>query len=180
MTPKGVTVDKSMRTSAAGVWAAGDVTGLMQLAHAASRQGEIAASSITASLEGNPALCQGNVWSGLVPWVVYGLTEAAGVGITEQEAARENREVIKKTLPASYSGRFVAENGFRASGAVKLIADAHTRRILGVHAVGSYASEFIGGASLLIEKEMSIEDTRRLIFPHPTVSELIRDCVWEM
>jgi dihydrolipoamide dehydrogenase len=111
---------------------------------------------------------------------VYGLTEAAGVGLTEQEAARNGIAIIKASLPMKASGRFVAENTFTAPGAVKVIASAADRRILGIHALGAYAPEFIWGGAALIEQEFRIEDVKQLIFPHPTVSELIRDAVWEL
>ena len=78
------------------------------------------------------------------------------------------------------SGRFLAENSSTGQGAVKVIADAENHRILGVHAVGAYATEFIWGGAALIEQEFRIEDVKQLIFPHPTVSELIRDVTWEI
>jgi dihydrolipoamide dehydrogenase len=115
-----------------------------------------------------------------VPWAVYGLIEAAGVGITEQEAAAKGQAVLKASLPMRVSGRFAAENSFAGQGAVKVIAAADSRKILGVHAVGAYASEFIWGGAALIEQELRIEDVKQLIFPHPTVCELIRDAVWEL
>jgi dihydrolipoamide dehydrogenase len=115
-----------------------------------------------------------------VPWAVYGFTEAAGVGITEQEAEAKGIAILKASLPMQYSGRFVAENTFAGTGAVKVIADAKDRRILGLHAVGPYSPEFIWGGAALIEQEMRIDDVKELIFPHPTVSELIRDAVWEI
>jgi len=115
-----------------------------------------------------------------VPWAVYGITEAAGVGITEQEAEAKGIEILKAVLPMRTSGRFVAENTLAGQGAVKVIADAKNRRILGVHAVGAYSPEFIWGGAALIEQEFRIEDVKQLIFPHPTVSELIRDVVWNI
>jgi dihydrolipoamide dehydrogenase len=152
----------------------------MQLAHAAYRQGEIAVADILAHLDGKQTP-NGNLWRGnAVPWAVYGQHEAAGVGITEQEAAAAGIAVLKKTVPMVYSGRFAAENGFAASGAVKVIADADDRRIIGVHALGAYASEFIWGGAALIEQEFRVEDVKQLIFPHPTVCELIRDAVWDL
>lgn len=78
------------------------------------------------------------------------------------------------------SGRFVAENGVKAAGTVKVIADEKNGRILGVHILGSYASEMIWGASALIENEMRVEDVKQLIFPHPTVCEAIREAVWAL
>jgi dihydrolipoamide dehydrogenase len=78
-----------------------------------------------------------------------------------------------------YSGRYLAEvEG--GDGIIKLIADKKTNRLLGVHMIGSYASEIIYGASIMIDSEMDIERIRRFVFPHPTVSEIIREAAFEL
>jgi len=176
--PKGVVVDDRMRTNIPGIWAAGDVTGKSLLAHSAYRMAEVAVADI---LSGTHASNKTNrMRYNAVPWAVYGLTEAAGVGITEQEAESKGIAILKASLPMRVSGRFVAENTLMGQGAVKVIADANDRRILGVHAVGAYASEFIWGGAALIEQEFRIDEVKQLIFPHPTVCELIRDAVWAL
>jgi len=176
--PKGVAVDDRMRTNIPGIWAAGDVTGKSLLAHSAYRMAEVAVADI---LTGNHADGKANhMRYNAVPWAVYGITEAAGVGITEQEAEAKGIAILKAVLPMRVSGRFVAENTLMGQGAVKVIADANDRRILGVHAVGAYASEFIWGGAALIEQEFRIDEVKQLVFPHPTVSELIRDAVWAL
>ena len=180
VTRNGVYVDDYMRTNIPRIWAAGDVTGRSLLAHCAYRMGEIAAADITAVLDGNADNKNNKMRYNAISWAVYGITEAAGVGITEQEAAAKGIKILSASLPKKYSGRFVAENTFNAHGAVKVIAGAESRRILGIHAVGSYAPEFIWGGAALIEQEFRIEDVKQLIFPHPTVSELIREAVWEI
>jgi dihydrolipoamide dehydrogenase len=185
VTPKGVTTDDRMRTNIPGVWAAGDVTGKNLLAHSAYRMGEVAVADILAFLDGPQAspsaAVAANIWrSCAIPWAVYGLTEAAGVGMTEQEAAAKGIAILKASLPMRVSGRFAAENTFAGQGAVKVIAEAQSRRIIGIHAIGAYASEFIWGGAALIEQELRVEDVKQLIFPHPTVCELIRDAVWEL
>ena len=76
------------------------------------------------------------------------------------------------------SGRFVAENGVRGPGAVKIIADRDSRTILGIHMLGTYAPETIWGAAAALENELSIDDLRQVVFPHPTVSEGIREAAW--
>jgi dihydrolipoamide dehydrogenase len=174
ITPKGVTVDDRMRTNVSGVWAAGDVTGRSLLAHSAYRMAEVAAADIIARLDGAavPSNC---MRYNAVPWAVYGLTEAAGVGLTEQDAAARGIAVRKASLPMRASGRFAAENTFAGQGAVKVIVCGDTGRILGVHAVGAYSSEFIWGGAVLIEQELRVEDVKQLIFPHPSVCELIRE-----
>jgi dihydrolipoamide dehydrogenase len=176
--PKGVAVDDRMRTNIPGIWAAGDVTGKSLLAHSAYRMAEVAVADILSG--GNSGGKTNRMRYNAVPWAVYGLTEAAGVGITEQEAEAKGIAILKASLPMRVSGRFVAENTLMGQGAVKVIASTNDRRILGVHAVGAYASEFIWGGAALIEQEFRTEEVKQLIFPHPTVCELIRDAVWEI
>ena len=175
----GVNVDDRMRTNVPGIWAAGDVTGRSLLAHSAYRMGEVAVADILSVL-GESNSTPNRMRYDAIPWAVYGTTEAAGVGITEQEAAARGIEIKKTSLPMIYSGRFVAENSAASQGAVKVIANAKDRRILGIHAVGPYASEFIWGGAALIEQEFRIDEVKQLIFPHPTVCELIRDAVWAL
>ncbi len=184
VSPKGVAVDDRMRTNISGIWAAGDVTGKSLLAHSAYRMGEVAVADILSYLDGTAGPQNGPAANRMrydaVPWAVYGLPEAAGVGMTEQEAAAKGIAVLKGSLPMKVSGRFAAENTFAGQGAVKVLADAENGRILGIHAVGAYASEFIWGGAALIEQELRVEDVKQLIFPHPTVCELIRDVIWTL
>ena len=174
--PRGVVVDDTMRTNLPGVWAVGDVTGRSLLAHAAYRMGEIAAAHIldpAAAARGGQRLR-----TDTIPWAVYSMPEAAGVGLTEAQATGRGHQVVTATVPLAVSGRFVAENGVRGAGAVKLIADAATRQVLGVHMLGSYAPETIWGAAAVLETELDVDDLRQVVFPHPTVSEGIREAAW--
>jgi dihydrolipoamide dehydrogenase len=179
--PKGVAADARMRTNVPGIWAAGDLVGKSQLAHSAYRMAEVAAADIDAVLSTDATHGQGSAggaqlmrWDA-IPWAVYSLPEAAGVGMTEKEATSRGFTVKCARIPLRASGRFAAENGFQAQGAVKLVSDAATGRILGLHGVGSYASEAIWGGAALIEQEMRIKDLVELVLPHPTVWELVRD-----
>ena len=113
-----------------------------------------------------------------IPWAVYSIPEAAGIGLTEAQAKAQGGNVQTVTVPGAMSGRFVAENGVKAPGAAKLVDDGDTLQVLGVHVVGSYASEMIWGASVVLETELSVTDLRQVVFPHPTVSELIREAAW--
>ena len=174
--PRGVAVDDTMRTNLPNVWAVGDVTGRSLLAHAAYRMGEIAAAHII-----DPVAARRNgqrLRTDTIPWAVYSMPEAAGVGLTEARAKERGHDVITATVPLAVSGRFVAENGVRGPGAVKLIADRGTRAVLGVHMLGSYAPETIWGAATVLETELTIDDLRQVVFPHPTVSEGIREAAW--
>lgn len=174
---KGVVTDDRMRSSVPGIWAAGDVTGRVLLAHAAYRMAEVAAADIAAVLSGQAGGSERMRWDAM-PWAVYSIPDAAGVGLTEKEAKARGYETACAKIPLRASGRFAAENGFQAHGAVKLVTDRATGRILGLHGVGSYASEAIWGGAALIEQEMRVADLREMILPHPTVWELIRDAAW--
>ncbi|GHV89952.1 dihydrolipoyl dehydrogenase [Spirochaetia bacterium] len=176
VTGKGVTVDSRMRTNISGVWAAGDVNGRSMLAHSAYRMAEVAVNDICAFLEGGSS--NDTMRYNAVPWAVYSIPEAAGVGMTEQEALAAGIAIKKSAVPMLLSGRFIAENGVKAPGNVKVIIDAKTEVILGVHVLGPYASEMIWGAAALIENETRIADVKQMIFPHPSVCEVIRDAVW--
>jgi dihydrolipoamide dehydrogenase len=177
--PKGVVTDDRMRASAPGVWAAGDITGRSLLAHSAYRMAEVAAADIDATLAGEAGGRERMRWDA-IPWAVYSIPDAAGVGMTEQEAKARGYDTACSKINLRASGRFAAENGFQAHGAVKLVSDKASGRILGLHGVGSYASEAIWGGAALIEQEMRVSDLQELILPHPTVWELIRDAAWQL
>ena len=188
--PKGVNVDERMRTNISGVWAAGDVNGRSMLAHSAYRMAEVATADILEFLADAGASPKTNVSHtnknrnvmryNAVPWAVYSIPEAAGVGLTEQDALAKGIAIKKASLPMTVSGRFIAENGIRAPGNVKVIVDAQNETILGVHILGPYAAEMIWGAAALIENEMRVCDVKEMIFPHPSVSEVIREAIWSI
>ena len=165
-----IVVDEHMRTNLPGVWAAGDCTGKSLLAHSAYRMGEVAVNDMLSKAD--------RMRYRAIPSVVYSIPEAAGVGLTEADAAKAGREVITKQLPMQYSGRYLAEYG-QQPGFGKIVIDAKTRVLLGVHLVGAQCSEMIWGAAALIEAEFRVDEVKELIFPHPTVSEIIRETAWE-
>ena len=164
--PCGIKVDDRMRTSVPGVYAAGDVTGFSMLAHTASREAEVAVNDMLSIVD--------SMRYDAIPGVVYTNPEVAGVGITEEEAARKGLEVKVLKLPMAYSGRFVAENE-RGEGLCKMIVDPGTGRVLGVHMLGNPCSEIIHSACIAIEQGMTVGQLQEIIFPHPTVSEIIRE-----
>jgi dihydrolipoamide dehydrogenase len=178
VTGKGVGVDERMRTCVPGVWAAGDVNGRSMLAHSAYRMAEVAVNDICAFLEGGSSA--DTMRYNAIPWAVYGIPEAAGVGLTEQDALEKGIAYKKAAVPMLLSGRFIAENGVRAPGNVKVIAGEADGRILGVHILGPYASEMVWGAAALIENEMRVSDVKEMVFPHPSVCEVIREAIWNM
>lgn len=169
--PYGVKVDDHMRTNVPGVYAAGDVTGFSMLAHTASREGEVAVNNILGK--------EDRMRYDAIPGVVYTNPEVAGTGLTESEAAKKGLDYVALKLPMAYSGRFVAENE-RGEGLCKIIADAQSHRVLGVHMLGNPCSEIIQGACIAIEQRMTVEQLKEVVFPHPTVSEIIKETLFSL
>ena len=162
---RGIKVNGHMQTSMPNVYAAGDVTGFSQLAHTASREAEVAVNhmlGIEDCMEYNA-----------IPGIVYTNPEVAGVGITEEQAANACVEYSLHKLPMTYSGRFVAENE-GMTGLCKVLVSADGK-VLGVHMLGNSSSEFICAACMAITNGLSVEQLRRTVFPHPTVSEIIKE-----
>jgi len=100
--------------------------------------------------------------------------------MTEKQAEESNRTVKTAKIPMRINGRYLAEHGKRAPGFCKVITDAESGVLLGVHMVGTGSSEIIAGAAGMIESELRVQDMKEIIFPHPTLSEVIRDAVWEI
>jgi dihydrolipoamide dehydrogenase len=169
---KGVKVDDRMRTNVPGIWAAGDITGRSMLAHAASRMGEVAVADMFGTSTTRMR------WHA-IPWVVYTDPEVAGVGLSEAQAKDQGRAVKVAKLDLRANGRFIAENdGTR--GMCKVVVDAGSDLVLGVQMIGTYASEIVQGVAVMIEAELRARDVREIVFPHPTVSEIVRDALWEI
>ena len=169
--PYGIKVDEKMRTNVPGVYAAGDVTGFSMLAHTASREGEVAVNDILGK--------EDRMHYNAIPGVVYTNPEVAGVGLTEAEAASKGLEYVALKLPMAYAGRFVAENE-RGEGLCKVIVDGKDHRVLGVHMLGNPCSEMIHGACIAIEQGMTVEQLQKVVFPHPTVSEIFKETAFRL
>ena len=167
--PCGIKVDSYMRTNIPNVYAAGDVTGFSMLAHTASREGEVAVNNILGR--------QDHMRYEAIPGVVYTNPEVAGVGLTEDQAKASGKEYTVLKLPMAYSGRFVAENE-GGEGLCKIIVGKKHHEVLGVHMLGNPCSEIIHSACIAIEMEMTAEQLQEVVFPHPTVSEIIKETVF--
>ena len=169
--PVGIKVDEKMRTNIPGVYAAGDVTGFSMLAHTASREGEVAVNNILGKAD--------RMRYNAIPGVVYTNPEVAGVGLTEGEAKAKGIDYTVVKLPMAYSGRFVAENE-GGEGICKIIVGKKYREVLGVHMLGNPCSEILAAACIAIEGEMTLEQLKEVVFPHPTVSEIIKETAFSL
>ena len=168
-TRAGITTDKSMRTNVKGVYAAGDVNGKSMLAHTAYREAEAAVNDML-GIPNDMLGIPDEVNYGAVPSVIYTSPEGASVGIT---AETEDVRFATVKIPAAYSGRYVAECDER-DGFLKLIADRERGILAGAHAAVPYAGEIINAATALIALKTPVEQAKKIVFPHPTVAELMK------
>ena len=166
----GIITDTTCRTNVPGVYAVGDVNGHHMLAHTAYREAEVAVSNIL----GKPDTMRYHA----NPSVIYTQPEIASVGRTEEECKEKGIDYEVQKLSMRYAGRFVAENE-RADGLCKILVDKKRRTVIGVHLIGTYTGEMIWGAAEMLEMHLRVTDARQIIFPHPTVSEIIRETLWE-
>ena len=157
------------KTNVPGVWAAGDVNGKSMLAHTAYREGEVCINNILGKKD--------RINYNAIPSVIYTNPEVASVGETAESAKEKGLDVSIQTVTLKYSGRYIAENE-HGNGVVKIITDNKHHNIVGLHMIGSYASEIIYGAAMMVETEMRVADIQKLVFPHPTVCEVVREAMF--
>jgi dihydrolipoamide dehydrogenase len=160
-----VTVDGDCKTNLENVWAIGDVVRGPMLAHKAEEEGSAVAERIVGQ--------KPHVDFNTVPWVIYTHPEIAWVGQTEQALKAEGREYKAGTFPFLANGRARAIGD--TTGLVKVIADAKTDEILGVHMVGPGVSELIAEAVVAMEFKASSEDIGRICHAHPSLSEATKE-----
>lgn len=161
--------DSRMRTAVLGVFAAGDVNGKAMFAHAAYREAEAAINNILGKTDEVNYLA--------IPQVVFTFSEAASVGDTLEGALEKGIDAVCAEVPLRASGRFCAG---RTGRLLQTNSEKSSGRLLGVHIAGGEASELICGAAAMIAKNMTVEEIRNTAFPHPTVSEAIREAVFQI
>ncbi|MEA5003146.1 MAG: dihydrolipoyl dehydrogenase [Christensenella sp.] len=162
-----VPVDGGCRTNVDGVYAIGDVTGGIQLAHVASHQAEIAVENIFGGEE--------EMDERIVPYCIYTSPEMAAMGYTEQKATEAGYAVKTGMFAASANGRSMIE-GMR-DGLSKAVLDVGDGTVLGIHLAGPNVTEMISPFAGVIKFEATGEDVAHMIFAHPTVSEFIHESI---
>ena len=160
-----ICVNEQMQTSVPGVYACGDLTGFSLLAHTAVREAEVAIHTIIGK--------EDTMSYRAIPGVVYTNPEIAGVGETEESLQKKGIAYRAVKLPMAYSGRFVAENE-GVNGVCKLLL-AEDDTLLGAHVLGNPASEIITLAGMAIELKLTAAEWKKIVFPHPTVSEIFKE-----
>ena len=180
----GIVVDEFMKTNLENVYACGDVTGKIMLAHVASRQAEVCVGRMLRQIPLQ------RIAYNAVPSVVYTNPEIASVGLTEEQVRAfytemEGQAGLEKAggvetfyevrkLPMTFSGRFMAENDGE-TGLCKMLIDSKNKTVLGVHMIGNPCSEFVAAASFAVRMGYTVSEMEQVIFPHPTVSEILHE-----
>ena len=164
-----IVVDDTCMTNISQVYAIGDVNGKSMLAHTAYREAEVAVNNIL----GKKDIMRYSA----IPSVIYTNPEVASVGETEETAKSKGLDFSVKKVSMNYSGRYMAEND-GGDGIAKVLIDNKYKNIIGMQLIGSYSSEIIYGGSMIVETEMLVDDLKEVVFPHPTVSEIIREAIF--
>ncbi len=164
-----VVTDRFLCTNVPGVYAIGDANGKLMLAHTAYREAEVAVNHMLGKKD--------EMRYDVIPSVIYTDPEVASVGLTLDDAKKNGINAKEVKLPMQYAGRYVAENE-NGKGFIKLVIDQDKKRLIGCFMVGSYASEIIMTATMMVDTELTPERLKKLVFPHPTVSEMIREAIF--
>ncbi len=163
---KGIAVDEKMQSNIAGIYAIGDVTGKSLLAHAASSAGIVAAEN---ALGQSAAMCFDNI-----PACIFTIPEVASVGITEQQAVAEGREIAVGKM--NFAGNCKALSLGETDGFVKIIAAKDSQEVLGVHIMGPHASDLIMEGAVAVANRLTAGQLANTVHPHPTLSEAVMEC----
>lgn len=169
-----IVIDDKMETSAPGIFAIGDVTDKLQLAHTASKQGLMAVEQIAAIIQGKDrpktVLNYANI-----PRCTFTNPEIGSVGLTEAEAKDTYGEITIGKFPFTASGKAMAMSA--TQGFVKSIARTDTGALVGMHIIGPQAAELIAQGAIMISNNMTAESIEDIVFAHPTLSEAIMESV---
>ena len=166
-----IVTDRHMCTTAQNVYAVGDCNGKSMLAHTAYREAEVAVNHMLGIKD--------EMRYDVIPAVIYTDPEVASVGHSKEGAEKLGMTVKEIKLPMSYAGRYIAETE-GGKGFIKLVIDTDRKRLVGCHMVGSYASEIIMTATMMVDTELPPARLQKMVFPHPTVAEIIREAIFHV
>lgn len=177
-TQKGaILIDKFMQTDLPRVYAIGDVTAKMQLAHTAAKQGLIAAEHISATIKQVPTHIEELIYEN-IPRCIFTHPEVSSVGLTEKQAQDKYNDIIIGRFPFTANGKALA--GGNTYGFVKTIAKADDQTLVGMHIIGPQAAELIAQGSILINLGAKAKDVEKIVFAHPTLSEAIMESLEDL
>ena len=169
-----LSINNNFETNHQNIFAIGDVTAKMMLAHTASKQGLLTAEIIKNRIEGaevkTDALCYENI-----PRCTFTNPEIGSVGLTEAQAKEKYKEILIGKFPFSANGKALGLG--ETFGFVKTIADAQSKKLVGMHIIGPQATELIAEGGILIQSEMTINEALKIVFAHPTLSEAVAESI---
>ena len=171
MDRRAIKTDLQCRTNVLNLFAVGDVNAKYMLAHTAYREAEVAVNTILGKKD--------RVRYNTIPGVIYTNPEIGSIGETEETCKAKGIDYKVGKLPMMYAGRFVAEGG-NSDCICKILVDKKYNTIIGAHVISAYASEFIFAIVPLMETEMRIDEIKELVFPHPTVCEILREVIFTL
>ena len=166
-----IKTDRHLCTNVSGVYAIGDCNGKLMLAHTAYREAEVAVNHMVGKTD--------EMRYDVIPSVIYTDPEVASVGLSKEDCEKKGMKVKEVKLPMSYAGRYLAESE-GGKGFIKIVVDTDRNRLVGCHMVGSYASEIIMTATMMVDTELTPSRLQKLVFPHPTVAEIIREAIFHI
>lgn len=168
MNRSAIQVDDHQLTSCPNVYAIGDVVGGIMLAHVAYREGEVAIHHILGQ--------EDSMDTRFVPSVIYTDPEVGSAGVTEEELDKKDEPYRVFKAPMTFSGRYQAETE-RGDGICKIIVQ--NKKMVGCHVISPFASEFIVAAVAMMQTGLDVQELTKIIFPHPTVGEILRELLFE-
>ncbi len=166
-----IVTDRHLCTTVQNVYAVGDCNGKSMLAHTAYREAEVAVNHMLGIND--------EMRYDVIPAVIYTDPEVASIGHSKEGAEKLGMTVKEVKLPMSYAGRYLAETE-GGKGFIKLVIDTDRKRLVGCHMVGSYASEIIMTATMMVDTELPPARLQKMVFPHPTVAEIIREAIFHI
>lgn len=172
-----VNIDKMMRTNLKNIFSIGDVTGKLMLAHTASKQGLIVADIIHNEInKGDIEIIDLDYKK--IPACTFTNPEIASVGYTQKDAEEKYNKVLTGKSPFSVNGKALSLGA--TFGFVKVIALADSNKIVGVHIIGPQATELIAQAGILVGLNATIDDVKKIVFAHPTISEALMEAIEDL
>lgn len=172
-----VLTDDQLQTNQPGMYAIGDITGRMLLAHVASRQGMLVAELLAQKISGSSST-KGIIYYDRIPACTFTNPEVASVGLTEEQARNKYQQIKIGRFPFSANGKALGLGS--TFGFVKAVADGATGRLVGLHIIGPQATELIAQGGILLGLECGLHDVEKIVFAHPTLSEAVMEAVEDL
>jgi len=179
-----IEIDDFMETAEKKIYAIGDVTGKLMLAHTASKQGLLVADYIEQEIKGNNNMMaaskhhQKPLLYYNIPRCTYTDPEVASIGITDHTAVKNGKDVLVGRFSYLANGKALAIGS--KDGIIKVVADKNNRKVIGMHIVGKEATELIVMGSIIINTGLTIDDLHHVIYAHPTISEILMEAIEDL